>query len=115
MAAEDLRLHTLPRPRSYVTDRRQLPFAGTFCSEPQGLLGSLAASESSRLINTYAAACFQEHHNYKYVLHEELPLPDREAHYSKMLVIHQAPRKHTEAHGSTWKHMADARDCQEVA
>ncbi|CAE7539754.1 MNN10 [Symbiodinium sp. CCMP2456] len=33
---------------------------------------------------------YSERHEYKYVLHEELPLPDREAHYSKMLVIHQA-------------------------
>ncbi|CAJ1399905.1 unnamed protein product [Effrenium voratum] len=33
---------------------------------------------------------YAERHGYKYVLHTELPLPDREAHYSKMLVIHQA-------------------------
>lgn len=35
----------------------------------------------------------KERHGYKYVLHTELPLPDREAHYSKMLVIHQAWRR----------------------
>eukprot|EP00435_Cladocopium_sp_Y103_P045527 s2560_g13.t1 len=33
---------------------------------------------------------YSERHGFKYVLHTELPLPDREAHYSKMLVIHQA-------------------------
>ena len=33
---------------------------------------------------------YAERHGYKYVLHTELPLPDREAHYSKMLVIHEA-------------------------
>jgi len=33
---------------------------------------------------------YAERHGYEYVLHTELPLPDREAHYSKMLVIHQA-------------------------
>ena len=36
------------------------------------------------------SVCNQERHGYEYVLHTELPLPDREAHYSKMLVIHQA-------------------------
>ena len=36
------------------------------------------------------SVCHQERHGYEYVLHTELPLPDREAHYSKMLVIHQA-------------------------
>ncbi|CAE8585883.1 unnamed protein product [Polarella glacialis] len=35
---------------------------------------------------------YAERHGYKYVLHTELPLPDREAHYSKMLVIHEALR-----------------------
>jgi len=31
-------------------------------------------------------------HGYRYVLHTELLLPDREAHYSKMLVVHEALR-----------------------
>lgn len=31
-------------------------------------------------------------YGHHYVLHTELPLPDREAHYSKMLVIHEALR-----------------------
>ncbi|CAE8678835.1 unnamed protein product [Polarella glacialis] len=35
---------------------------------------------------------YAERHGYRYVLHTELPLPDREAHYSKMLVIHEALR-----------------------
>ena len=39
---------------------------------------------------TPCGARSQERHGFKYVLHTELPLPDREAHYSKMLVIHQA-------------------------
>lgn len=33
---------------------------------------------------------FAELHGHNYVLHTEVPLPDREAHYSKMLVVHQA-------------------------
>lgn len=33
---------------------------------------------------------YAERHGYRYVLHTEVPLPDREAHYSKMLVVHQA-------------------------
>jgi len=35
---------------------------------------------------------YSQAHGYNYVLHTELPLPDREAHYSKMLVIHEALR-----------------------
>lgn len=35
---------------------------------------------------------YAKRHGYKYVLHTELPLPDREAHYSKMLVVHEALR-----------------------
>lgn len=35
---------------------------------------------------------YTEAHGYHYVLHTSLPLPDREAHYSKMLVIHEALR-----------------------
>lgn len=33
---------------------------------------------------------YAQRHGYKYVLTTELPLPDREAHYSKMLVVYQA-------------------------
>jgi len=36
---------------------------------------------------------YSHRHGYRYVLHTELPLPDREAHYSKMLVIHEALRR----------------------
>eukprot|EP00928_Gymnodinium_smaydae_P020608 TRINITY_DN17968_c0_g1_i1.p1 TRINITY_DN17968_c0_g1~~TRINITY_DN17968_c0_g1_i1.p1 ORF type:complete len:538 (+),score=120.33 TRINITY_DN17968_c0_g1_i1:113-1615(+) len=36
---------------------------------------------------------YSERHGYRYVLHTELPLPDREAHYSKMLVVHEALRR----------------------
>lgn len=35
---------------------------------------------------------YAERHGHRYVLHTELPLPDREAHYSKMLVVHDAMR-----------------------
>lgn len=35
---------------------------------------------------------YAERHGYRYVLHTELPLPDREAHYSKMLIVHEALR-----------------------
>jgi len=39
---------------------------------------------------------YSDRHGYRYVLHTELPLPDREAHYSKMLVIHEALRRQDE-------------------
>lgn len=35
---------------------------------------------------------YTQRHGHHYVLHTEVPLPDREAHYSKMLVIHEALR-----------------------
>eukprot|EP00931_Biecheleriopsis_adriatica_P120020 TRINITY_DN95172_c0_g1_i1.p1 TRINITY_DN95172_c0_g1~~TRINITY_DN95172_c0_g1_i1.p1 ORF type:complete len:368 (-),score=70.59 TRINITY_DN95172_c0_g1_i1:41-1144(-) len=59
----------------------------TYRSDPTSNTGSVCPLPQLSVPNHQAYA---ERYGYRYVLHTELPLPDREPHYSKMLVIHQA-------------------------